>query len=431
MLSEKQKRVLTWWHHSSYDGIICDGAVRSGKSYSMLLSFLLWAFCRFEGKNFALCGKTVTSLERNLLGTFRELADGLGFSWKEKGTKHLLEISYQGRKNFFYLFGGQNRTSAALIQGITLAGVLLDEVALMPRSFVEQALARCSAADSKLWFNCNPEGPYHWFYQEWIQKAAAKKMLYLHFTMEDNPGLSTAVKERYGRLYSGNFYRRYVLGEWVSAQGLVYPEFSEEKYLFADCAGKHFTRFFVSCDYGTVNPTSMGLWGEWAGCWYRIREWYYDSKKEGRLKTDEEYYRDLKRLLGEINPEAVILDPSAASFMEVIRRHGEYRVIPANNNVTEGISRVRSLLTAGKLFFHESCKDSIREFYQYRWKEQTEKDIPRKEYDHAMDDIRYFVNTALQERDDFFVLSVERGAKERERREIVGLEKKKENRRKQ
>lgn len=128
-----------------------------------------------------------------------------------------------GRENRFYIFGGKDEGSAALIQGMTLSGVMLDETALMPRSFCEQAIARCSVDNSRLWFNCNPENPAHWFYTEWIKKAVDKNCLYLHFTMDDNPSLSEEIKQRYKNLYSGSFYERFIEGKWVSCDGAVYP----------------------------------------------------------------------------------------------------------------------------------------------------------------------------------------------------------------
>lgn len=401
---------MSWWCHEGdeYEGIICDGAIRSGKSFCMSFSFLLWAFSSFEYKNFGICGKTIRSVRRNLVQPLKKQAEEMGFFWKECSSENVIEIAYGNQKNRFYLFGGQNESSASLIQGITLAGVLLDEVALMPQSFVHQALARCSEQGSKLWFNCNPEHPYHWFYREWILKAQEKKMLYLHFLMDDNPVLGERIKKRYKLLFSGSFYDRYILGKWTATEGLVYPEFSESRHVYHTSYQNQYTRYFVSCDYGTVNPTSMGLWGYLRGKWYRIKEYYYDSRRDGRLKTDEEYYYALEELLGEIVPEAVILDPSAVSFMETIRRHGKYRVIPAKNSVLEGIQKVRELLKSDEILFHESCRDTIREFYQYSWDESSGKDIPKKEHDHAMDDIRYFVNTVLDRQETFFAVSVAR-----------------------
>jgi PBSX family phage terminase large subunit len=409
--SDKQLEVLTWWlpssPHSEFDAIICDGAVRSGKTLCMGLSFVCWATFSFDKQQFALCGKTVTSLRRNVISVLLPLLRSLGFNCTEKLSRNTVTISFGGRSNTFYLFGGRDEGSAALIQGVTLAGILLDEVALMPRSFVEQSLARCSVPKSRLWFNCNPEGPWHWFYREWILKAQERKALHLHFTMADNPSLTREIVERYERMYSGVFHRRFILGEWVHAEGLVY-DFFDESYI-KEPPGDKFERFVISCDYGTVNPASFGLWGKLDGVWYRIKEFYYDSRREKRQKTDAEYLLDLKALAGGRKIESVVVDPSAASFMELLRREG-FSVLPAENDVLSGIRITADLLKSGKIVISPSCEDSIREFGLYSWSESaTGRDAPKKENDHAMDDIRYFAATIAAEREDmFFATFVER-----------------------
>lgn len=410
--SKKQLIALSWWHNSSpfcgYDGLICDGAVRSGKTTCMSLSFVAWSLYRFNDENFAICGKTIASLRRNVLTSLLPALRQSGFEYKEKLSSNMLEISFEGRKNRYYLFGGRDESSASLIQGITLAGIFLDEVALMPRSFVEQALARCSVNGSAFWFNCNPENPHHWFYEEWIKKAEEKNCLYLHFTMKDNPSLSQKMIKRYESLYSGAFYERFVLGLWVAADGLVYPEAAQGKYTEKPLTPA-FQKHYVSCDYGTVNPTSMGLWGLHDNVWYRFDEYYYSSRLEGRQKTDEEYYSDLAALCGDREIEAVIVDPSAASFIECIRRHGRFRVIPAKNDVTDGIRRVQSAFRQGQIKISPLCKGAIKEFSLYRWDKKAGKDSPKKENDHAMDEIRYFVSTVLAgEQDSFFAFAAKR-----------------------
>lgn len=409
-LSKKQRLTMNWWldpRYSRYDAVICDGAVRSGKTMSMSLGFAIWAMSSFDGGAFAVCGKTVTSLRRNVITPLLPMLRDLGMVCEEKVSRCYVDISFSGRKNRFYFFGGRDEGSAALIQGITLAGVFLDEVALMPRSFVEQALARCSVNGSKMWFNCNPDNPSHWFYNEWIRKAESKKALYIHFTMEDNPSLSEELKNRYKRLYSGSFYDRYVLGKWTASEGVVYPMFSREKHIFRDIPLCE--RYVISCDYGTVNPSSFGLWGLSGGVWHRIREYYYDSRREGQSRTDEEHYNALENLADNCAVEKVIVDPSAASFIECIRRHGRFHVVKAENDVVAGIRRVAAALKEGRLKFHESCTDTIREFTLYRWSAKAGTDAPIKENDHAMDDMRYFVTAMLRENsDDFFALSVTR-----------------------
>ena len=410
--SEKQMKALCWWMPESplntHDAIICDGAVRSGKTLCMSVSFIAWAFSAFSDCSFALCGKTIASLRRNVITVILPVLRELGFECTEKLSRNLVEISYGGATNRFWLFGGKDEGSAALIQGMTLAGVLLDEVTLMPRSFVEQALARCSVEGSKLWFNCNPEHPMHWFHEEWVKKSGEKNCLYLHFTMKDNPSLTPTIIRRYERLYSGAFYERFVLGRWVAAQGSVYPMFCHEKHVTQP--PEIFGKYYISCDYGTVNPSSFGLWGENAGKWYRIKEYYFNSRTEGSQRTDSEHYSALCDLAGGRRIEAVIVDPSAASFIECIRREGRFTVIPAQNDVIDGIRRVSDCLKEQKILFSPECKDTIREFGLYRWEENAVKDAVRKENDHAMDDIRYFVSTVVSHEDEggFFAIAARR-----------------------
>lgn len=408
--SQKQLILLSWWCEQSpfhtFDAVICDGAVRSGKTVCMSLSFVFWAFYRFSDQAFALCGKTVTGMRRNVVTPLLPLLRELGFECREQVSKNILELRKGGRTNRFYLFGGKDASSAALIQGMTLAGVMLDEAALMPRSFCEQAIARCSVEGSRLWFNCNPEHPAHWFYREWILKREQKNCLYLHFTMQDNPSLSEAMRERYKTLYSGAFYARFVEGKWVACEGLVYP-FFDASYLYD--VPKSFDRFIVSCDYGTVNPTSMGLWGHSGGHWYRIDEFYHSSKAKGFQMTDEEYYRSLCTLIGGRTVDCVIVDPSAASFIECIRRHGEFAVRRADNDVLGGIRQTSDALKSREIRICKTCPDIIREFSLYRWDESARYDAVKKENDHAMDDMRYFVATALKTTgDDFFVVACPR-----------------------
>ena len=404
-LSPKQRQVMLWWQ-KNYDAIICDGAVRSGKTFCMGVAFLLWAMTCFHGRQFALCGKTIGALRRNLLYDALPEVERVGVRCEERRSENSFTLRWGGRSNRFLLFGGQDEGSAALIQGVTLAGLLLDEAALMPRSFVEQACARCSVPGSKLWFNCNPEGPEHWFYREWILKAEERRALYLHFTMEDNPGLDEAVRERYQRLYSGIFYRRFVLGEWVTAEGRVYDFFDRRRDAAPVPPGR-MEAWRVSVDYGTVNPTSMGLWGRRNGVWYRVKEFYYDSRREGRLKTDAEYVRDLRALCGGKRVERVIVDPSAASFLAALRQAG-FPVKAADNRVLDGIRVTAGMLREGGIVICRGCTDCLREMELYCW--ESGKEAPRKENDHAMDDLRYFAMDLQGETRRFAATYVERRA---------------------
>ena len=378
---------MTWWARPNlreHDAIICDGAVRSGKTVALTVGFFLWAMAGFDNKVFAICGRTVGAVRRNITVHLHSWLGGL-FRITENRAENRLTVEYRGRCNTFYLFGGQDESSASLIQGITLAGVLLDEAVLMPQSFVEQACARCSEPGSKLWLSCNPGHPEHWLHREWIQKAREKNALHLHFTMEDNPALDPMVRRRYEKLYTGAFYRRYVLGQWCGGEGLVY-EFDPAVHVVK--ALPQTGRWFISVDYGTQNPFSAGLWCVSGGRAYRVREFYYSGRQAGRLRTDRQYHEDLVKLAGDAPVETVIVDPSASSFIAELRRQGVFRVRKANNAVLPGIQLVTRLLQQRRLLVGDSCRDAIREFGLYRWAEGV--DAPEKTDDHAMDEIRYF-----------------------------------------
>lgn len=293
------------------------------------------------------------AVERNIInpllgvGYLREQ-----FELQYSRSAHALSVKQGDKENIFYLFGGKDESSASLIQGVTLAGVLLDEVALMPRSFVEQALARCSVTGSKLWFNCNPENPRHWFRQEWILELEKHKAMHLHFLMDDNPSLDEATKERYRSMFSGVFYKRFVLGEWCISEGVIYDMFSEDENVYADGQRPVDLEWTgqrtIAIDYGTTNPTRFLDIYDYDGTLYVDQEYNWDSRKEYRQKTDAEYADDLEKFMGTSNPCELIIDPSAASFIAECRRRGFY-VRPANNEVLEGIRKVSNLLAKRRI----------------------------------------------------------------------------------
>lgn len=387
---------LLWWKTKSFrnkDGIICDGSIRSGKTVSMAIGFVLWSMSSFTGQSFAICGRTIEALRRNVIVHLPTWLEGV-FEVTERRSENKLIITAGGRTNTYYLFGGRDESSYSLIQGITLAGVYFDEVALMPRSFVEQAMARCSVQGSKFWFNCNPESPGHWFYVEWISKANSRNILYVHFTMDDNLSLDAAIKRRYEAMFSGVFYDRYIRGLWTVAEGLIYTMFNKG-YHVVPTTDRPYEKYYVSCDYGTLNPTSAGLWGLSGGHWYRVREYYYDGRKQQYQRTDEEHYEAIEKLVDGLPVAKFVVDPSAASFIEVIRRHDRFPVEQASNRVLDGIRDVATHLNAGDIFINDCCEDCIREFGLYRWDEKASEDRPLKTDDHAMDDLRYFVRAAF------------------------------------
>lgn len=403
--SQKQRKVLNWWCEGSpvreYDGIIADGAIRSGKTVSMSLSFVLWAMSSFSGQNFAMCGKTIGSFRRNVLFWLKLMMKSRGYTVADHRADNLVVISRGDVENYFYIFGGKDERSQDLIQGITLAGVFFDEVALMPESFVNQATGRCSVEGSKFWFNCNPDGPYHWFKQNWIDRRKEKHLIYLHFTMDDNLSLSEAVKQRYRGMYSGVFYKRYIQGLWCMAEGIIYDMFSENRHVrkLKDFAGQLIGHNrYVSCDYGTQNATVFLLWEKGLdGVWYCTREYYYSGRDTGKQKTDSQYADDLEKWLNGTRIRGIIVDPAAASFIAELRKRG-YKVVKAKNDVEDGIRLVSTLLNLGKIVFEEGCVNTRKEFASYIWDEKAAEhgeDKPVKQFDHAMDAIRYFCYTIL------------------------------------
>lgn len=410
MISAKQKKILAF-PYSSYDALICDGAVRSGKTSLMTVAFVDWAMRTFDHQRFGICGKTVDSASKNIIVPYTMLCYAQKrYTIRWRRSEKIMEVRRGKRVNIFEVFGGKDEASAALIQGRTLAGVLLDEVALMPRSFVEQAIARCSVDRNKVWFSCNPRGPKHWFYQEWIQKAKEHNALRLHFEMTDNPSLSEKTLEQYRTRFSGIFYDWYVRGLWVDPTGLVYQDFREKEHVTAktpwlDGNGttKPGTQYYISVDYGILNPFSAGLWAVYRGVAYRWREYYHDGRKNGQ-RTDEEHYSAVEKLAGNLPIELIVVDPSASSFKTAVNRHGKFSIVNAVNDVNPGIATVASLLKADRLKIGENCKSCISEFGLYSWATDSNDNLLEdvvKENDHAMDDTRYFCHTILRREFDW------------------------------
>jgi PBSX family phage terminase large subunit len=398
--SIKQKKVLTWWRKESpvkdKDGIICDGSVRAGKTVVMSLSYVMWAMDSFTEQNFGMSGKTIGSLRRNLITPLKRMLKSRGYKVKDHRADNFLTISFKGKTNYFYIFGGKDESSQDLIQGITLAGMFFDEVALMPQSFVNQATARCSVDGAKFWFNCNPAGPYHWFKLEWLDQLTSKNMLHIHFTMNDNLSLSEKVKERYRRMYQGVFYQRFILGLWVLAEGIIYDMFDKDVHV-VETENRQYTHYYVSIDYGTQNPTVFGLWGKHKESWYKVKEYHYEGRIESKQRTDAEYSEDLKKFVGSLRLKGVIVDPSAASFIAQLKKD-RFRVIKAKNNVEDGIRNVMTALNKKLIYYNDCCKETFREFSSYLWDTKAAdrgEDKPIKQNDHHMDSDRYFVNTVL------------------------------------
>jgi PBSX family phage terminase large subunit len=378
--SRKQRKVLNWWCRSSpvrdYNGIIADGAIRSGKSVAMSLGFVIWAMSEFEACNFAMCGKTIGSFRRNVLFWLKLMLRSRGYSVSEQRTENLVIVRRGSVENYFYVFGGKDERSQDLIQGITLAGVFFDEVALMPESFVNQATGRCSVDGSKFWFNCNPGSPAHWFKTGWIDKRADKRLLYLHFTMDDNLSLSEAVRERYRGMYTGVFFKRYILGEWKSADGVIYRQFADDP--------ERFILDEVPADIiiGTMGLDFGGNGSAHAGCLVGITRGYRS------IVILDEYYRKevidpgtltgdvcgfVQRSQAQVRAASIWCDSAETTLIKGIRTEVFARHIPVEvRNARKGeiIDRIRlcdMLMSQGRFFILRRCRHTIAALSEAVW----------------------------------------------------------------
>lgn len=395
--SLKQKKLLYWWENGSpykdYDIVIADGAIRAGKTIAMICSFLRWSMKNFIGEDFIIAGKSIGALKRNVLKPMFQILEAWGIKYEYNRSEHYIIIG----SNTYYCFGANNEASQDVLQGLTAAGALADEAALFPQSFVDQMIGRCSIDGAKVFMNCNPKGPYHYIKVEFIDKATEKKIYYLHFTMDDNLSLPEKVKERFRRMFSGVFFKRYILGLWVMAEGIIYDMFNETKHKVPTVA-REYTEYYASCDYGTQNPTTFGMWGKYKGKWYKVKEYYYSGRDNNKQKTDEEFYQDLENFIGDVKVKAVIVDPSAASFIATIKKHGKFSVLKAKNDVIDGIRNVATALNNLLILYNDCCINTFREFFSYAWDEKAAErgeDKPVKQNDHCMDSDRYFVSTVV------------------------------------
>lgn len=399
--SKKQKKIMTWWCDSSpvkdYDGIIADGAVRSGKTISMAPSFLNWAMEKFDGEDFALCGKTIGSLRRNVINTWKKQALSLGYKVEERRTDNLIIITKGYITNNFYMFGGKDEASQDLIQGMTLAGVFFDEVALMPQSFVTQAEARCSVEGAKYWYNCNPKNPNHYFKKEYIDLRKEKNLLYLHFTMDDNLTLSDKVKERYKRMFSGVFYQRNILGLWVTAEGKIYTAFTKdniikkEDWYHKDINGnydhplrKNIVAATMGVDFGgNKSSHAFNLTGYTKGYKQLI------TIKEKRIKdelTPKQLDKEFIEFVKECKIEYPMLSTAYCDSAEQVLIRGfrvaivDARIMLDVRNAVKGeiIDRIRfycTMMDNLRYLILSDCNETIEAYENAVWDETEEDDV--------------------------------------------------------
>ena len=403
--SRKQTQVLTWWTDKSpvkdFDGIIADGSIRSGKTLSMSLSFVLWAMTSFNGQNFGMAGKTIGSFRRNVLTPLKVMIKSRGYTVTDKRADNLVIISKGDTENSFYIFGGKDERSQDLVQGITLAGMLFDEVALMPQSFVNQATGRCSVEGSKFWFNCNPENPQHFFYTDWVKQYKEKNLLYLHFTMDDNLSLSERVKQRYKSMYTGVFFKRFILGHWVVADGLCFEQFANqpEKWI-KDEADKDINFISVGVDFGGTNSKTTFVATAIHGNFARIgvvKNYKLDGAKGtidgNRLNT--EFVRFIKELQAEYKnaPIRYAFCDCAETYLiagikNAVKSAGLGLAVgdSEKGTIIDRIVCVNTLLNTNRVYFLRSCTQTTNALRSAMWDSKAaEKGIDKRKDDFTTD----------------------------------------------
>lgn len=393
----KQRELLRLWQTNKLKRInLLSGSVRSGKTWISLVLWAFWVATMPKEKNYLMTAKSLTTLKRNVLDLLTELVGEKNFMFSIAQKQALLF----GRK--IYLEGANDARAESKIRGMTLQGAYCDELTLYGEDFFTMMLSRLSEPNAKLFATTNPDSPMHWLNKQYIERRHKLSMLLMTFLIDDNTFLDTNYVEELKKEYVGVFYDRFIKGEWVLAEGRVYPGFSEIDNVTEDVPEDG--TYYISIDYGTLNPFSAGLWCVSDGKAVRIKEYYHSGRDTKKQLTDEEYHAELEKLiqytdsegvLQEYEIDRVVIDPSAASFIACMRRHGKFRVKHAVNTVVDGIRNVTSMLNSKRLFIHSSCKDSIKEFKLYSWDDKAHEDKVIKENDHAMDDIRYFVNTIL------------------------------------
>lgn len=395
--SRKQKQILTWWMEGSpvseRDIIIAEGAIRSGKTVSTIESFVNWSLVTFEDSNFIIAGVTVGAIRRNVLEPLFGMLRNKGIDYQYKASQNLLTIG----SNSYYIFGANTDYSQDAIQGLTAAGSFIDEAPLIPRSFVEQAMGRCSVEGAKNWFTLNPSSPYHWFKTEILDQIEARNGFVINFSMKDNPSLSPDTIARYERMFTGVFYQRYIQGLWVVAEGAIYDMFDKDKHVVEAPQSPHFyDACWCAIDYATSSVMTFGLYGLKDDKVFLIKEHYWDAKERQRQKTDVEHADDLKAFLDGWNYTAVYIDPSASSFQATLRQRNFKKVRNARNDVVNGIRTVATMLQSGRFVIDSKCLATLKEIQSYSWDTKAQalgEDKPLKKNDHAMDRDRYALHT--------------------------------------
>lgn len=397
--SQRQKQLLTWWAPGSpycdYDTVLAEGAVRSGKTHAGIHGYLTWSTANFQEEDFIVASRSMGALQRNVIKPMKMICKAMGWPHHHhRGDPQYLKVG----TNTHWLFGATTEASQDVVQGLTAAGAILDDAALFPESFVQQAKARCSVDGAKMWLNCNPEGPFHWMKKEYIDQAEATRTLVLHFLMSDNLSLSDAVRARYERMFKGVWYKRFIQGLWVMAEGSVYDMWDSAKHMVSIPPELLPARRVASIDYATSSIFTAGLYAVSKPSEKRahlMREYRYDAQKEKKQKTDSQLADAFVEFLGDESPLVVYVDPSAASFKAELNGRG-FVVADGNNDVLDGIRLVATMMAQGSYTIDPSCTFHDQCYSSYVWDikaQQRGEDKPLKVMDHEADATRYCLAT--------------------------------------
>lgn len=369
--------------HSDARINIWDGAVRSSKTISSIAAFLIFAAQAPPGA-LLMAGMSERSLKRNIIDLMTEMI----------GQKYFQLFPSRGEAMLFgrrvYLTGAADERAEERIRGLTLAGAYGDELTVWPQSFFRMLLSRLSVKGSRFFGTTNPDSAYHWLLTEYLERDGLDLKRW-HFTLDDNPNLPEEYRRAIEAEYTGLWRRRFIDGEWCAAEGRVYEMFDHGRHVCEEDPAAY-SRRIAACDYGIRNPCVFGLVSADGKKRYFLEdEWYHDGRKD-RQMTDQEYADAFENFLNGRKIEYLVIDPSASSLIVLMRQRG-IRVIPARNNVLQGIRTVSMLLSQGSLKVAPKCRETIREFDQYRWMPDEQDDAPVKEHDHCMDMLRYAVYT--------------------------------------
>lgn len=370
---------------------ILSGSVRSGKTYVSLLKWATFVAQSDKKDEFLMCGVTLTTLKRNCLDLLTDLVGSNNFRYSITAKEGRLF----GRRVF--LEGDSDSSREGNIRGTTLKGAYVDEVTLCNEDFFKMLLSRLSVANAKLYATCNPDTPIHYIKTDYIDREKDLNLRVWEFLLEDNTFLPEDYLRDLKTEYTGVFYERYILGAWVKAEGLIFPMYDE---VLVDEIPNRFEQYCLSMDYGTQNAFAAMLWGLNNDVWYGIDEYYYSGRETGVQKTDDEYWQDIEEFLdkrlGSDRPNRIetIIDPSAASFIVLLKKKNGYKVRKADNEVVNGLRETATAMKRGKIkVYKKTMKNWRKEAQGYVWDEKKGEDAPIKENDHAMDATRYFVKT--------------------------------------